>query len=58
MAEVHGKQVLVLIGSLRKTSIHRGLINKIEEIKSGVNYDRIHFHIPDLNALPLFNGDL
>jgi len=30
VAEVDGKQVLVLIGSLRKTSIHRSMVNKIE----------------------------
>lgn len=30
MGEVNGRQVLVLIGSLRKTSVHRSLINKIE----------------------------
>lgn len=55
---VEGPQVLVLNGSLRSGSVNKGIISALEQIKSGEFFDKIHFHIPDLSLLPLFNTDL
>ena len=54
---VVGPQVVVLYGSLRQASVHRGMIVFLKEVKSQPFFENIHFHEPDLNSLPLFNLD-
>lgn len=51
-------QIVVLAGSLRKGSTNRGIIQCLEQIKSGKYFENIHFHVPDLSILPLLNYDL
>lgn len=55
---IQGMQIVVLAGSLRKGSTNRGIIQCLEQIKSGKYFENIHFHVPDLSILPLLNYDL
>ena len=48
------KNVLVIVGSLRKGSINRKFARTLEKLAEG----KLAFHYADLNAVPIYNEDL